>query len=190
MRARATELAVDLSDGIPGAPRGEAAEAGAFLEWLSDNHFTFLGARDYRLERGRSRDRLVALPGTGLGLLRTGGKRPRPRPTVLTGEIRRRAREPAILVVTKANSVSTVHRATYLDYIGVKTFDVSGRVTGERRFLGLFTSSTYSAKPPRSLPSRRCAAWWSSSAAPRKSRRQGAAARARELPRDDRFQSA
>jgi glutamate dehydrogenase len=127
--------------------RADATEASAFLAWLADNQFTFLGARDYRLERGPARDRLIALPGTGLGLLRTGGKRPRPQPTILTGEIRRRAREPAILVVTKANSVSTVHRATYLDYIGVKTFDPAGRVTGERRFIGLFTSSTYSAKP-------------------------------------------
>ena len=142
MRARATELATDLSDGMPGVSRADASEASAFLAWLADNQFTFLGARDYRLERGAARDRLIALPGTGLGLLRTGGKRPRPQPTILTGEIRRRAREPAILVVTKANSVSTVHRATYLDYIGVKTFDPAGRVTGERRFIGLFTSST------------------------------------------------
>jgi glutamate dehydrogenase len=147
MRARATELATDLSDGMPGVPRADASEASAFLAWLADNHFTFLGARDYRLERGSARDRLIALPGTGLGLLRTGGRRPRPRPTVLSGEIRRRAREPVILVVTKANTVSTVHRATYLDYIGVKTFAAAGQVTGERRFIGLFTSSTYSAKP-------------------------------------------
>jgi glutamate dehydrogenase len=147
MRARATELAAELREGLPGVPRAEAIEASDFLGWLADDHFTFLGYREYRLERGRSRDRLIARLGTGLGLLRTGGRRPRPRVTQLTGEIRRRAREPTILVVTKANSVSTVHRATYLDYIGVKTFDASGRVTGERRFVGLFTSSTYSAKP-------------------------------------------
>jgi glutamate dehydrogenase len=80
MRARATELAVDLSDGIPGAPRTEAAEAGVFLEWLANDQFTFLGARDYRLERGRSNDRLIAVPGTGLGLLRTGGRPPQSAP--------------------------------------------------------------------------------------------------------------
>ncbi len=56
-----------------------------------------------------------------------------------------------VLVVTKANSISTIHRATYLDYIGVKTFDARGRVTGERRFIGLFTSATYSASP-REIP--------------------------------------
>ena len=61
------------------------------------------------------------------------------------------AREQAPLVVTKANSISTVHRATYLDYVGVKTFDSRGRVTGERRFLGLFTSATYSTSP-REIP--------------------------------------
>ena len=53
MRARATELATDLSDGMPGVPRADASEASAFLEWLADNHFTFLGYREYRLERGR-----------------------------------------------------------------------------------------------------------------------------------------
>ncbi len=150
-RARANEIAAELRDGLPGLPRSDAVEASDFIEWLADNHFTFLGYREYRLSRGPTQDRLIALPGTGLGLLRTGGKRPRPRPTVLTGEIRRRAREPSILVVTKANTVSTVHRATYLDYIGVKTFDDDGKVTGERRFIGLFTSSTYSAKP-REIP--------------------------------------
>jgi glutamate dehydrogenase len=86
-----------------------------------------------------------------MGLLRTGTGRPRPKATQLKGEIRHKAREAALLVVTKANSVSTVHRASYLDYIGVKTFDSRGRVSGERRFLGLFTSTTYSTSP-REIP--------------------------------------
>ena len=34
-----------------------------------------------------------------------------------------------------------MHRSTYLDYVGVKTFDEQGEVIGEKRFLGLFTSS-------------------------------------------------
>ncbi len=88
---------------------------------------------------------------SGLGLLRTGAGRPRPQPTLLKGEVRRKAREAAALVVTKANSVSTVHRATYLDYVGVKLLDRRGRVTGEHRFLGLFTSATYSTSP-RDIP--------------------------------------
>jgi glutamate dehydrogenase len=73
------------------------------------------------------------------------------RSIVLRGEVRAFARSPEPLIITKANSVSTVHRSTYLDYIGVKTFDARGRVTGERRFVGLWTSSAYS-RSPREIP--------------------------------------
>ena len=151
IRRRALDIARDINAGVPAIRRREEKEAVEFLEWLADNHFTFLGFREYRLERSRTMDRLVPIPRSGLGLLRTGAGRPRPQPTVLTGELQRKAREVALLVVTKANSVSTVHRATYLDYIGVKIFDSRGRVIGERRFIGLFTSSTYSTSP-REIP--------------------------------------
>ena len=70
---------------------------------------------------------------------------------MLTGEVRERARQPELLTITKANSMSTVHRSTYLDYVGLKTFDSSGRVTGEKRFLGLFTSAVYN-RSPREIP--------------------------------------
>ncbi len=151
IRQRALDIARDVNAGVPAIPRREEKEAVEFIEWLADNHFTFLGYREYKLERTRSVDRLVPVPRSGLGLLRTGEGRPQPRPTVLTGELQRKAREVALLIVTKANSVSTVHRATYLDYVGIKTFDKGGRVTGERRFIGLFTSSTYSTSP-REIP--------------------------------------
>ena len=62
------------------------------------------------------------------------------------------AREHTLLVLAKANSRATVHRPAYLDYVGVKTFDANGEVTGERRFLGLFSSAAYTesvlARPP------------------------------------------
>ncbi|MDH4166945.1 MAG: NAD-glutamate dehydrogenase [Gammaproteobacteria bacterium] len=151
IRQRALDIAREVNAGVPAIPRREGKEAVEFLEWLVDNHFTFLGYREYRLERERSMDLLVPVPRSGLGLLRTGAGRPQPKPTVLTGELRRKAREVALLIVTKANSVATVHRATYLDYVGIKTFDKSGRVIGERRFIGLFTSSTYSTSP-REIP--------------------------------------
>jgi glutamate dehydrogenase len=151
MVERARQIADTVRSKVPGIARTEAVEAADFLNWLADNHFTFLGYREYRLERGAAADRLVPVARSGLGLLRTGAGRPRAQPTELRGEVRRMAREAQVLVVTKANSVSTVHRATYLDYVGVKTFDARGRVVGERRFIGLFTSSTYSANP-RSIP--------------------------------------
>jgi glutamate dehydrogenase len=128
-------------------PQSHATEARALLTWMLDGHFVFLGYRYYHLKRGRARDALVREPGTGLGILRTANSRKRPAPIVLTGHLRRQAREPDLLVLTKANSLSTVHRSSYLDYVGVKTFDARGKVSGEHRFLGLWTSSAYHMAP-------------------------------------------
>jgi glutamate dehydrogenase len=149
MRQQALDIAASLDSAQPHVRAHETEEARELLEWISDNHFTFLGYREYRLERGRSEDTLNAIPDTGLGILRSRTRRPQP--TVLRGELRDHARRPELLTITKANSKSTVHRSTYLDYIGIKTFDKSGRVTGERRFLGLFTSSVYH-RSPREIP--------------------------------------
>ena len=151
MRQRAVEVAQEIARQIRRrAGANEVHEIKALLEWMADNHFTFLGYRQYRLRRGRSEDLLEPLPETGLG---HPARAPRlaGRADVLTGELRERARQPELLTITKANSMSTVHRATYLDYVGVKTFDSAGRVTGEKRFLGLFTSAVYN-RSPREIP--------------------------------------
>jgi glutamate dehydrogenase len=151
MRRRAREIVAEMQLAPPPVPAAEATEARALLEWMEDNHFTFLGYREYRLRRGRSHDLLEPLPETGLGVLRAGRRRATGAPTRLSGEIRKFARSDDLLIITKANSMSTVHRATHLDYVGLKTFDAQGRVTGERRFIGLWTSTTYSASP-RDIP--------------------------------------
>jgi glutamate dehydrogenase len=143
---RMTRRAKDLADEVErsGVPieQHEAHEASALLRWLADDNFTFLGYREYRLVHRDGDDVLEAVPSSGLGILRS---------DVMTStsfaqmapEVRAKAREPHLLVLTKANSRSTVHRPAYLDYIGVKSFDAQGEVVGERRFLGLFTAGAY-----------------------------------------------
>jgi glutamate dehydrogenase len=119
------------------------------LRWLADDHFTFLGYREYALVREGGEDSLRAVPGTGLGILRSD---PAPGPgsfARLSSEVRAKAREPHLLVLTKANSRATVHRPGYLDYIGIKKFDADGRVIGERRVLGLFSAAAYSESVQR-----------------------------------------
>jgi len=128
-------------------PAGEVAEARALLEWMRARHFLFIGYRHYRLERGKSADRLVPEARTSLGILR-GGKAGA---VVLRGQLRVRARERQLLILTKANSMASVHRATYLDYVGVKSFGARGEVAGEHRFLGLWTSTAYQFSP-REIP--------------------------------------
>ncbi|RII42559.1 NAD-glutamate dehydrogenase [Galactobacter valiniphilus] len=147
MRERARGLAEEIRSGSMPAEASDASEAAELLSWLDDGNFTFLGYREYALESPDGVDALRPVAGTGLGLLRRAGEESRP----LTGLGLARAREKRALVLTTANRRSTVHRNTYLDYVGVKSFAADGSVTGERRFIGLFASSALMA-PVRSVP--------------------------------------
>ncbi|GGO97390.1 NAD-glutamate dehydrogenase [Wenjunlia tyrosinilytica] len=154
MRDSALRVADELATSPPPLPEQEVGEAWELLRWLADDHFTFLGYREYELttevgDGGDPEDMLVAVPGTGLGILRSDpqqGDSGHPLSHSfgrLTAQARAKARDKQLLVLTKANSRATVHRPSYLDYIGVKTFDAEGNVIGERRFLGLFSSAAY-----------------------------------------------
>ncbi|MEU8437438.1 NAD-glutamate dehydrogenase [Streptomyces sp. NPDC029216] len=148
------DAALRIADELPNEPTApdlreyEQEEARELLRWLADDHFTFLGFREYNLVDG---DALTAVPGTGLGILRSdplhhGQEDAHPvSPSFnrLPADARAKAREHRLLVLTKANSRATVHRPSYLDYVGVKKFDAEGNVVGERRFLGLFSSAAY-----------------------------------------------
>ncbi|GAA2636144.1 NAD-glutamate dehydrogenase [Streptomyces axinellae] len=193
----ADELADEPTDDLPD---DEIEEARELLRWLADDHFTFLGYREYELDaEGEPQDGKAAakstkaakggktskagknvkasgakagaedkestdgadgkegedlslnpVPGTGLGILRSdphhssvGGHPVSPSFNRLPADARAKAREHRLLVLTKANSRATVHRSSYLDYVGVKKFDAEGNVVGERRFLGLFSSAAY-----------------------------------------------
>ena len=146
MLARFEQAISNLRYGtVPLKPEA-VAEAVAFLEWLRDDNFTFLGMRDYHYSGGAKSGLLErdAKPGIGilsdpdLLVLRSGSEA-----VTTTPEIRAFLHGPDPLIVTKANAKSVVHRRIYLDYIGVKTFDAKGRLSGELRIVGLFTSTAY-----------------------------------------------
>jgi glutamate dehydrogenase len=149
MRMRAQDIAAELAHSPPPLDAGEVEEGRAFLAWIEDHHFTFLGYREYALVTDNDEDALTPIPGTGLGILREQQLSPRSRR--LPAKVRELARVPELLVLTKANSRATVHRPSYLDYIGVKTFGPDGQVNGERRFLGLYTTAAY-GENPRAIP--------------------------------------
>ena len=133
-------------------------EAVAFLEWLTKNHFVFLGCREYRFEtdaEGRVLpEEPIMIEGSNLGLLRDEDLNVLSRdaePLVLTPEIGELLAEPFPLIVAKSTLASRVHRRVACDYIGVKQYDEEGRVNGEVRFLGLFTAEAYD-ETARSIP--------------------------------------
>ena len=127
----------------------ELSESIAFLGWLADNHFTFLGCRDYTFstENGGHLDPVLE---SGLGVLsdvearviRRGADRGQ-----LTPEVLAFLNQPQPLIITKSNERSLIHRRVHMDYVGVKRFDDNGQLLGERRFVGLFTSGAYSRRP-------------------------------------------
>ena len=144
--AKMRRQALDVAESILTAPLPvadpEITDAEELFRWLADDHFTFLGYREYRLEVVDGQDVLRSVTGTGLGLLRA-DRGISEGFAKLPPEARAKAREPTLLVLTKANARSTVHRDAHMDYIGVKVFDDAGEVVGERRFLGLLSSSAY-----------------------------------------------
>ncbi|MBE7367463.1 NAD-glutamate dehydrogenase [Ramlibacter pallidus] len=142
---RLQQAGAELGQAPAAVPREEAQESRAFLQWLADEHFTLLGYRCHDLVEQDGALALQPVAGSGLGLLREGEEAASASFAALPPSARAQARAVSPqLVVTKANTRSTVHRDGYTDYVGVKRFDAEGRVVGEHRFIGLFTSTAYS----------------------------------------------
>jgi glutamate dehydrogenase len=151
MLARVRGIIAELQTKPPPLASEEIGEASAFLHWMADENFTFLGARDYAFTGDEV---LAPVSETGLGLLRDSGVRLLQhwnRPVTITSQIRAFLQEQTLLIITKSSVRSRVHRRVHLDYVGVKRFDRAGRLIGEHRFCGLFTSTAYT-QPARGIP--------------------------------------
>ena len=74
-RERVREIITRLESDPPPLPAADVSEASHLLDWMEGRHFVFLGYRRYRLERGRSEDRLVPDPRSGLGILSSARRR-------------------------------------------------------------------------------------------------------------------
>ena len=124
---------------------GEDAE---LLRWLVRDNFVFLGYREYVVEGEGDEGAVSVRTGSGLGILHDASSSAFRQPVPvreLDADLRDRLFEGPVLVISKTNAEATVHRRARMDYVGVKTLDEQGRIRGERRFLGLFTSQAYSS---------------------------------------------
>lgn len=137
MARRARELAHDIA--TKSALLEGAQDAADLLNWLADDHFTFIGYREYDLTGAQGKESLTVRSDSGMGVLRHDAGRGRE----LTPEARATVRQAKALVLTKANRRSTVQRPAYLDYVGVKDVNDQGQVIGELRFIGLYAQSAY-----------------------------------------------
>ncbi|MBK0868165.1 NAD-glutamate dehydrogenase [Saccharopolyspora sp. HNM0986] len=139
MLQKARSLADALNEQPPPLPAEQVHDGAELLRWLSEGHFTFLGYRHNELVEQDGAQHLQPVLASGLGVLRSDDVAARDLtsgPDVLAG-----ARAGELLVLTQASAPSTVHRSVHPFYVGVKTFGADGEVTGEHRFLGLFTTT-------------------------------------------------
>lgn len=148
MRAEVHEAISEIDKVSSALDLDEVEETKAFLHWIEDHHFTFLGMRDYELVQQGKETVLQAIPNTGLGLLRENVTKSMARSiSAMTPEAQEFTLSPRILVTSKTNTLASVHRDAYTDYIGIKRFNAQGEVIGERRIIGLYTSAAYHTNP-------------------------------------------
>src|SRR5712671_5331618 len=153
MRARVEQAIKSFNSNPPPLPIDDVAEANQFLQWLCADNFTFLGLREYRFSSDSDASDEIST-GEGLGILHDPDVKVLRRGTemvVMTSEIREFMREPTLLIVIKANVSSRVHRRIRMDYVGIKLYTPNGRLEGELRVVGLFTSGAYT-RSVRQIP--------------------------------------
>lgn len=154
MRERMENIIEEMAVEPRGLQAEESAEVRELLRWLHDNHFTFLGFREFKISGSGKKTRVTVDRNSGLGVLRD------PSVTVfesfqskdtLSPEIAQFLGQRDLLSVTKTNQRSVVHRSVHMDAIGIKKIDKNGKVVGHRLFVGLFTSVAYNLSP-RNIP--------------------------------------
>ncbi|MFW5824288.1 MAG: NAD-glutamate dehydrogenase, partial [Marinobacter sp.] len=149
MKDKALEIARELDATPADVPADEIAEARAFVNWLVDDHFTFLGYDEYDFLTEKKGTSVCRREGSEMGILRVNNER---QARVPMRELPRRTRREMtrtddVFIFAKSAQRSRVHRPAYPDYIAVKKFNSDGEVVGERRFLGLYTFRAYSGRP-------------------------------------------
>ncbi len=149
---RMREASDALRKNPPADTNQDIDEVIAYLDWVTDDHFVFLGSREYHLPTNKKDHGLSIVPDSGLGILRDEiACLPPSNAAPVPADVSAFVSSPCPLVVTKASTRSSIHRSKFMDYVGVKKYDDKGDVIGEYRFLGLYTSTAYHS-PPLTVP--------------------------------------
>ncbi len=154
MRGAVAEMIETAKASAHHYPYEEVAETVDFLTWLLDDNFVLLGYRRYDIVESDEGPCVAPDLSTGLGLLsRTdnGNGAGRVLLSDLPPDLRGRYLGGDLLVITKTNRHSTVHRDARMDYVGMRQIDEDGNMIAELRLIGLFTSKAYIA-PAREIP--------------------------------------
>ena len=155
LKQRVAGIAMEVEAG--GASRYDAeevAEVAAFLRWLLDDHFVFLGYRAYDVSGPDGDRHAQVVHGSGLGILHDDDASTfaDPVPVAALSEAQQTAmKDGALLQVSRTNRLSSVHRQVRMVYVGVRRVGPDGELVGEHRILGLLAQKAF-AEPSSTIP--------------------------------------
>ncbi len=130
----------------------ERKEAREFLQWLIDNHFTFLAYDEFEMESDGGVKYVCRNSAADLGVFRfRKAEHDRLKLDELPEEIQDFISSPQLISFMKSGYRSRVHRPAYPDYVVLKRLNDEGEVIGGVRFLGLYTSMVY-IESPNNIP--------------------------------------
>lgn len=153
MLAKLQETIIELEVTCTANHQSQTEEAVKFLRWLAADHFTFIGYAEYSFTKDHAKkESMQFVPNSALGVL-SGSKS-----ITLSRELDKMYPEAQAAILSKdelllgkTDTMSTVHRPAYTDFIGIKFFDADGNLSKMVRFIGLYTAIVYT-EPVDSIP--------------------------------------
>jgi glutamate dehydrogenase len=143
MSEKLTEVIVELESNPSPIGKDQVNESIQFLAWLQDHNFTLMGYKNFDLVAIEGDYELTPTAETGLGLFSLDSRIHVTKLSDMPSSARAAAKKSDLLILTKSNTKSRIHRPAYTDYIGIKRLNKEGKVIGEHRFTGLYTSTAY-----------------------------------------------
>ena len=143
MKTKVQELLAGIDASQFAIDPEEKTEIKTFLQWLVDNHFTFLGYEEFVVRDEQDGGHIEYDANSFLGLTKLLRAGLTPDDTRIEDYAVNYLREPTPLSFAKAAHPSRVHRNAYPDYVSIREIDADGKVIKECRFMGLYTSSVY-----------------------------------------------
>lgn len=143
-----TKLAIVDIAACPSIDESLIEEHQAFIGWLIQDHFTFLGYEELVFEGNGDATVIKQVKGSALGLLsRNTTYQDDYRCINHTLSFSAPIAVEDVIRFAKATTRSRVHRFVYPDYISISRYDNKGNIIGEHRFLGLYTARVFSSSP-------------------------------------------
>lgn len=138
MSALINEVSQSLEN-APDSIKEEIKESRIFLNWLREDHFTFLAYDEYLI----STQGIKPIESTALGLFRVHGQPEPEAADTMSANQQEVSYSTVPVIFSKSGHLSSVHRSAYSDYIVIKKFNAQGENVGGYRFMGLYKHNVY-----------------------------------------------